>query len=248
MTSLPIFIKFSQKRKASGRFGFFFFIIIFFFRVSELFPGFGVRQQNIYCTLWYISNEIVFPFHSRLQTPPPFYLGRRVYQVGRFLFCQSQQLRQRHPSSRTSGCGGITHGTLGSRGGGPGWTWHPLLSSFLWATVQPPASPSQILQMAARSPCPSGSPHAPSRAPHPRMASVPATNYSPDKRGLLASRKGLGGRRQDGEVAHPPLPAGAKGQRGQNREAGRPASCPAHSSFPYRFYRSAAGSNMATSH
>lgn len=41
----------------------------YFFRVLELFPGFGVCQQNIYCTLWCISNEIVFPLHSRLQTP-----------------------------------------------------------------------------------------------------------------------------------------------------------------------------------
>lgn len=43
----------------------------------------------------------------------------------------------------------------------------------------------------------------------------------------------------DGEVAHSPLPAGAKGQRHRNREAGCPSSCPAHSSFSYRFYRSA---------
>lgn len=42
-----------------------------------------------------------------------------------------------------------------------------------------------------------------------------------------------------------PPPAGAEGQRGRNREAGRPASCPALRGFPYRFYRSAseAGSN-----
>lgn len=50
-------------------------------------------------------------------------------------------------------------------------------------------------------------------------------------------------------MARSPPPAGAKGQRGWNREAGCPSSCPAHSSFSYRFYRSAAeAERRATSH
>ena len=39
MTSLPIFIKFYQKRKASGRFGFFLFIIIIFLEFQNCFLG-----------------------------------------------------------------------------------------------------------------------------------------------------------------------------------------------------------------
>lgn len=55
--------------------------------------------------------------------------------------------------------------------------------------------------------------------------------------GYWPAGKGWGDR--DEEVTHPPSPADAKTQRGRNREAGRPASCPAHSSSSYRFYRSA---------
>lgn len=65
-----------KKKEASGRFGFCLYYY-YYFRISELFPGFGVCQQNIYCTLWYISNEIVFPFHRQLQTPC--HSGRRGY-------------------------------------------------------------------------------------------------------------------------------------------------------------------------
>lgn len=128
--------------------------------------------------------------------------------------------------------------------------WHPQLSSFLWATICLPASAfsSQSLHWAPREPLPlrvSPAPP-PSRAPHPRMASAPAQITAQTSVDYWLTGRG-------GQPRRPPpsaRPTGAKGQRGQNREAGRPASCVAHSSSSYRFYRSAseAGRNMATSH
>lgn len=69
MTSRPILIKCSPKRKRLQEGLGSLSLLLLFFRVSELFPGFGGCQQNTYCTLWCISNEIVFPSQSRLQTP-----------------------------------------------------------------------------------------------------------------------------------------------------------------------------------
>lgn len=51
-----------------------------------------------------------------------------------------------------------------------------------------------------------------------------------------------------GEVAHSPPPAGAEGQRGRNGEAGCPSRRPAHSSFSYRFYKSASEARAVNTH
>ena len=76
VTSPPIFIKFHQRRKRLREGLGSFSLLLLCFRVSELFSGFGVCQQNIYCTSWCISDKIVSPFHSALQ--PPCLSGRRV--------------------------------------------------------------------------------------------------------------------------------------------------------------------------
>lgn len=246
VTSLPIFIKFSQKRKSSGRFGFFFFIIIIFFRVSELFPGFGVRQQNIYCTLWYISNEIVFPFHSRLQ--PPLLSWKESVSSRKIPFLPKSaataetpqlpdlRLRWHHPWD------------LGEQGR---WPWLDLAPAAVLIPLGHRPTPSITIPNSSdgsKEPLPLGVSPRPQQSPTPQNGLRTRHKLQPRQAWITGQQERAGGRRQDGEVAHPPLPAGAKGQRGQNREAGCPASCPTHSSFPYRFYRSAAGSNMATSH
>lgn len=72
----------------------------------------------------------------------------------------------------------------------PGWAGHPPPSSFISAAV-----PQHLLNFSDGrwDPLPLGVFPLAQRAPHPRMSSAPATNYSLDKCGLLASRKGLGG-------------------------------------------------------
>lgn len=246
VTSLPIFIKFSQKRKSSGRFGFFFFIIIIFFRVSELFPGFGVRQQNIYCTLWYISNEIVFPFHSRLQ--PPLLSWKESVSSRKIPFLPKSAATAETPQLPDLWLRWHHPWDLGEQGR---WPWLDLAPTAVLIPLGHRPTPSITIPNSSdgsKEPLPLGVSPRPQQSPTPQNGLRTRHKLQPRQAWITGQQERAGGRRQDGEVAHPPLPAGAKGQRGQNREAGCPASCPTHSSFPYRFYRSAAGSNMATSH
>lgn len=64
------------------------------------------------------------------------------------------------------------------------------------------------------------------QAPHPRMASAPAANHSLDKRGLPASRKGLGRVGWDGMGRWPILPL-LQEQRDKGAGTERPAAHPA---------------------
>ena len=248
MTSLPIFIKFYQKRKASGRFGFFLFIIIIFLEFQNCFLGLE-SVSRIFIVLYGALVTRLSSLSTADFKPPSIWkesvLSRKIPFLPKSAATAETpqlpelRLRWHHPWD------------LGERGRRP---WLDLAPTAVLICLGHRPTPSFAIPNSSdvsKEPLPLGvspplpaEPHTPEWPQHqPQITAQTSVDYWPAGKGW-----GGRGRRQDAEVAHPPLPAGAKGQRGQNRDAGRPASCPAHSSFPYRFYRSAAGRNTATSH
>lgn len=224
-----------KEKEASGRCGFLFFIIIIFLGFWNCFLGLE-SVSRIFIVLY---GALVTRLSSRSTAdfkPPSIWkesvLSRRISFLPKSAAVaetpQVPELRLRWHRPRG----------LGEGARRPGWAWHPLPSSFLRPlptatsppTPAPPPSTSRILQRAT------GNPRAPVRAPQPTMGSAShklqprQEDYHPAGKGPEVGRAGMG---------RWPPPAGAEGQRGRNRETGRSASCPAHSSFSYRFYRSA---------
>lgn len=190
------------------------------------------------------------PSTADFNTPPTFSLpGRRVYSVGGFPFCQSQQPWQTCPSSRNWAAVASPTGPWGGGGtlAGPGTRRCPGSSQLVAPHPNTPPCTALILQVAPESLCPSMPPtstaghHTPEQPQHqPQITAQTRVD---------SWRAGEG----DSGLGRGPFLPFPKEQMdtGARTEtlAAQPTALP-HSSFSYRFYRSAteAGRKVATSH